>query len=369
MELNQGNTTLSSLSEVSKKMNKSNFQKITSESQFKSAKRFHLDSKSNTSKEIIENFARSSNHDLPQDKSIKISKLNKKYHQNYPSHKMGYGKTKYGSLNNNNQNQNITLVDQKGIVSDQKVILKNLKLQTNSDNKFYQIKKKSDVKVENNLIFTNKDQRKKTENSDKANQSKRKAKIEEMGHEKFVREINKKSNDDKNDKKMKNELFLNNKVKDKSVSSSNFEDKIENTKITIEFESSEQNQSDMNFNNKNENFKESLLHMLNHYNTKIKGIIKENNIGEFKINTEKGNYIITIHSLNKHVEINIHSDSVTELENEIKNIEKTILEKLPNIETIKINIKSISFDCSIKNSNSKNIKLNQNSIFKLNFLA
>ena len=36
--------------------------------------------------------------------------------------------------------------------------------------------------------------------------------------------------------------------------------------------------------NKNENFKESLLHMLNHYNTKIKGIIKENNIGEFKIN-------------------------------------------------------------------------------------
>jgi predicted RNase H-like nuclease (RuvC/YqgF family) len=60
---------------------------------------------------------------------------------------------------------------------------------------------------------------------------------------------------------------------------------------------------------------------------------------------------------------------VTELENEIQNIEKTILEKLPNIETIKVNIKSISFDYSIKNSNNKNIKLNQNSIFKLNFLA
>jgi hypothetical protein len=60
---------------------------------------------------------------------------------------------------------------------------------------------------------------------------------------------------------------------------------------------------------------------------------------------------------------------VTELENEIQNIEKTILEKLPNIVTIKVNIKSISFDYSIKNSNNKNIKLNQNSIFKLNFLA
>ena len=46
---------------------------------------------------------------------------------------------------------------------------------------------------------------------------------------------------------------------------------IENTKIEINY--NEDDQLDSEFQDSNENFKDSLLHLINHFNTKIKGCV------------------------------------------------------------------------------------------------
>ena len=67
--------------------------------------------------------------------------------------------------------------------------------------------------------------------------------------------------------------------------------------------------------------------MVEHFNTKIKGEITGNHSGEFEIRTEFGQLSVNMKKVNNQLTIVINSQFIDELKDQIKNMEKSILEK------------------------------------------
>jgi len=365
MELNQNNQSIIlSISEVKNNSGDSSMWEFAKKSQIKSANRLHLDGKNNTSKDIIENFTKGLERETLQNKTANKSTISKKFDvQNT------YNKLSKSADNNNiqqNLNQQINSKLQKRFFTNQKTELKNLKAENLVNTQSSKLKKIVIPKLENSLVLHENNQKKKWNNKNFSPQSKKQAKIIEMGHTKIIHEIDRKLNNEENNSLKFDELNAPKEV-DKV---SRFDEKIENSKIEINYTENEQIDSENG--NSNEDFKESLLHLLNHFNTKINGEINGDHFGEFEIKTELGNLSVTIKKENNHITININSDLIYQLEGQIESIKSAISEKMPEIDSIMINTTNLSFDYQPEkssNSNKKKTNLNQDSIFKLNFLA
>ncbi|MAJ44976.1 MAG: hypothetical protein CMF96_09585 [Candidatus Marinimicrobia bacterium] len=370
MELNQNNKSITlSLSQVKNNNGKSNMWEVAKQSQIKSANRLHFDGKNNRSKDIIENFTKGLERENIQNKSVDKSTISKNIEIQNLSQKLNVSPKKNNNILQQNLNQKVVPNFQKGLAAAQEAGLKNLKAGNLMNTQSSKFEKATNPKVENSLINNENNQKKKLNNKDFTIYSKKKSKIIEMGHTQIVHEIDKDSNR-KNDNKKAKELIVAKELEKKPDISSKFEDKIENSKININY--TEDNQLEADNENPNEDFKESLFHLLNHFNTKIKGEIQGNHFGEFQIKTEEGDFSVSIKKEGNHITININSDLIHQIEGQIENIENAIIEKMPEIDSITINTTHLTVDYHLENfsnSSKEKINLNQNSIFKLNFLA
>ena len=371
MELNQNNQSITlSLSQVKNNNGKSNMWEVAKKSQMKSANRLHLDGKDDTSKDIIENFTKGLDRETEKNNLVDKSAMNKKIETQNSSQKLNASPGKNNSILQQNLNQQVTSNFQKGLAATQKAGLKNLKTENLINTQSSKLEKATNPKTENSLAINENHQKKKLTNKETISHSRKEEKILEMGHAKIVHEIDKDINNKENNKQKPEELNAPKELDKNLDSVQKFEEKIENSKIEIEYTENEQLDSEKE--NPNEDFKESLLHLLNHFNTKIKGEIQGNHFGEFEIKTEEGNLSVSIKKEDNHITININSDLIYQLEGQIENIENAILEKMPEIDSITINTTHLTLDYhseNISKSNKKNTILNQNSIFKLNYLA
>ena len=371
MELNKNNqSTTLSLFQVKNNNEKSNIWEVAKQSQMKSANRLHFDGKNNTSKDIIENFTKGLERENIQNKSAEKSTINKNIEIQNSSQRLNTFPRKNSNILQQNLNQQVTSNFKKRIATTQQTVLKNLKADNLINTQSFKINKAANPKIENSLVINENNQKNKLTNKGIISYSSKEEKILEMGHAKIVHEIDKDLNNRVKNKQKSKELHASKELDKNLDSAPKFEEKIENSKIEIEYTENEQIDSENE--SPNQDFKEALLHLLNHYNTKIKGEIDGNNFGEFVIKTKEGNLSVSIKKEDNHIMIDINSDLIYQLEGQIENIENAILEKMPDIDSITINTTHLTVDYHPKNfnnSNKKNTNLNQDSIFKLNFLA
>ena len=118
----------------------------------------------------------------------------------------------------------------------------------------------------------------------------------------------------------------------------------------------------------------TLLHLIEHFNTKIKGEITGNHYGKFEIKTNSSLFSIKIKKEKNQLTIIINSKSINQLLDQIKKIECSLLEKMPELNSVKIltDYKISNIENKQNNLNNKqinNVPINQNSFFKLNYLA
>ena len=368
MELNQKNQSIS-LAQVNNNSDKSKVWEIANKSQMKSANRIHLEGKNQNSKEIIEKFTEG----LNREKNRMNSKADTNLLKNKPISDNGMKNSNQQLKSNANSelinnlkhikkfSQNLTNQKNNVKFESKPNLIQNDKISTHSN--------KSENK--SNLINPLLNEKKliKTEERNSNTLSKKEIKVLELGHDKIVHEVDK-DQQNKNKENPNKEYKLEMDSSQKAVKDHNRNESIENNKIDINY--NEDGQLDSEFQDSNENFKESLLHLINHFNTKIKGEINGDKMGEFEINTEFGKLSVKIQKHKNHITIDINSDLIYELEGQLGNIENSILEKIPEIDSITINTTHLSFDYEpLKKIPQENKKANvmQDSLFKLNFLA
>ena len=201
-----------------------------------------------------------------------------------------------------------------------------------------------------------------------------------MGHNKIVHSINDKTknHDSKNETKKSEtpvELtkFKLDSINGKTDLDTKSSDSIENNNIDINYH--KDHSISGNSEDSPRDFKNTLLQLIEHFNTKIKGEITGNHSGEFEIRTEFGQLSVNIKKVNNQLTIVINSQSIDELKHQIKNMEKSILEKIPELDSVTIlaNYEMKNNNLTDKKlNNEKQInktKINQDSFFNLNYLA
>lgn len=367
MELTQNNQSISlSLTQVKNKSDKSKVWEIANKSQEKSANRMHIEGKNQNSKEIIEKFTEGLNRET--------NRMNSKNENNIPKNKPIPKNGLNNSIKQLKTETNSELINNLKHIKNFNQNLANQKRNVKLDSKPNLIQKDQvathadKYKAKLNLInpLHNDKKLNKSENRNSSTYSKKEMKVLELGHDKIVHEIDKDQNKENPKKEFEIEMDSSQKV-DKNL---NRDESIENTKIDINY--NEDGQLDPEFQDSNDNFKDSLLHLINHFNTKIKGEINGDKLGEFEITTEFGKLSVKIQQHKNHITIDINSDLIYELEGQIGNIENSILEKMPEIDSITINTTHLSFDyVPLKKISKEDKKANvmQDSLFKLNFLA
>lgn len=371
MELSQNNNQSLSLSLLQNKNNseKSKVWEVAKQSQLKSASRLHLDGKNQTSKEIIENFTtglnketnkvnQKKNNFIIQNKSIHENKLKPEAIQSKTESKIILDNSRKISpnlKNNLDYAKNNTKLTQNFIKSSQDSLLK--------------FTKNPKLKLSFSPVIDENKKLNKSEDRTLASSSKKESKVLDSGHNQIIHEIeNEQENKNKNDSKNKQNQSTDfaNKLENDSKKANSFE----NSKIEISY--TEDNNSNFDSQNSNDNFKDSLLHLLNHFNTKIKGNVNGDKLGEFEINTEFGKLSVKIQREKNHLSIDINSDLIYEFKGQLESIENAILDKMPEIDSITINTSHLSFDYQPEKNNFKNKEkatVTQDSLFKLNYLA
>ena len=378
MQLSQNNNINLSLSQVKNNFGKTKIWEVVKQNQFNSANRINSNGKDQTSKEIIEKFTegldRKSKINLNEKpKSSKENNQNlKKLNISPINSKLNTGtKNKLNVIGNSKANKNTEL----NLVKKKQLAIKN--------NQFFNLNQKKNISRKqikaDPLIIIQQNISQKNKLKNKTNKThflniNRITEIQEAGHSKIVFSINndsseKKGKNNDNSPELLTEINLYNKKVEKGVLKEQFE--IPNNNIDINFQ--DDSSSSSNLNNFQDDFKDTLLHLINHFNTKIKGEIAGDHTGEFEIKTEKGNLSINIKKIKNELTIIINSILIDDIKNQLKNIEISIKDKMPELDSVIIigNLKNSEEKkpVFIKNEKEKSkIQLNQDTIFKLNYL-
>ena len=369
MELSQNNNQSPSLSLLQNKNNseKSKVWEVAKQSQLKSASRLHLDGKNQTSKEIIENFTTGLNKETNKVNQKKNNYIiqNKSIHENKLKPGAIQSKTESKIILDNSQKLTINLKNNLDSAKN------NTKLTQNfikpSQDSLLKFTKNPKLKLSFLPVIDENKKLNKPEDRILASSSKKESKVLDSGHHQIIHEIENEQENKNNSKNQQNKStdFANKLEKDYKKANS-----FENSKIEISY--TEDNNSNFDSQNSNDNFKDSLLHLLNHFNTKIKGNVNGNKLGEFEINMELGKLSVIIQREKNHLSIDINSDLIYEFKGQLKSIENAILDKMPEIDSITINTSHLSFDYQPEKNNLKNKEkaiVTQDSLFKLNYLA
>ncbi len=378
MQLSQNNNINLSLTKVMNNTGKTKIWEAVKQNQFNSANRINSNGKDQTSIEIIEKFTegldRKSKINLiekPINSKENIQKL-QKFNISPINTKLNTGKKNNLNIIDNSKMNQITKLN---LVNKKQLPLKNNQfINTNQQKNINrkQIKTDPSIIIQQNISQKNKPKNK-TNNPQFLN-IKKNTEIQEAGHSEIVFSINndsseKKGKNNDNSPELLTEINLNNKKVEKGISKEQFE--IPNNNIDINFQ--DDSSSSSNLNNFQDDFKDTLLHLINHFNTKIKGEIVGDHSGEFEIKTEQGNLSINIKKIKNELTIIINSNLIDNIKDQLKSIEISIKEKMPELESVIIlgNLKisdekkTVFFKCEKEESK---IQLNQNTIFKLNYL-
>lgn len=378
MQLSQNNNINLSLTQVKNNTGKTKIWEVVKQNQFNSANRINSNGKDQTSIEIIEKFTEGL------DRKSKINLIEKPINSKGNIQKLQKlnispinAKLNTGTKNNLNiiDNSKINQIAKLNLVKKKQLPLKNNQFINSNQQKNIsrkQIKTDPSIIIQQNISQKNKPKNK-TNNTHFLN-IKKITEIQEAGHSEIVFSINndsseKKGQNNDNSPELLTEINLKNKKVEKGISKEQFE--IPNNNIDINFQ--DDSSSSSNLNNFQDDFKDTLLHLINHFNTKIKGEIVGDHSGEFEIKTEKGNLSINIKKIKNELTIIINSNLIDNIKDQLKSIEISIKEKMPELESVIIlgNLKisdekkPIFFKCEKEKSK---IQLNQNTIFKLNYL-
>ena len=382
MQLTQHHkSTNSSLSHMKNNLENTNIRDIANYNQFKSAIRLNAKGKDQTSKEIIEKFTEGLNREVQNNRLLKKNTINlKTYNMQNLSKKNQSSKINANIKINKNFNNNIQIRKNSNIKSTKSnVIFKNESI---IDLKGKRINQKL-LKTNTELIIqspeSKKDEIKNKKNKYLNNNFKKSMEIEEAGHNKIVHSINQelKKQNFKNESENSKNLIELKKVKKNSkkeliINDLKLSDSIQNNNIEINYNQNNDQFSESD--NFNKDFKNTLLHLIEHFNTKIKGEITGNHYGKFEIKTNSCLFSIKIKKENNQLTIIINSKSINQLLDQIKKIECSLLEKMPELNSVNIltNYKISNIENNQNNLNNKqinNVPINQNSFFKLNYLA
>jgi hypothetical protein len=374
MQLSQNNNINLSLSQVKNNLGKTKIWEVVKQNQFDTSNRINSNGKDKTSIEIIEKFTEGLDRNSNSKKKINHKNIKENIQQFKGLNKSNINakinlvsKNNLNLINNSKTDQNvkINIVNKKQVLINNKSNF-NIYQQKNINTK--QIKSEPAILIQQNNLQKNKQTN--IKNKSQFLNKKKITEIQEAGHSKIVFSISNNNSEISDNKDTLIDLLteINNK-KDNDNSKKTIE--LSNNNIDINFHKDSSPSSNMN--NFQDDFKNTLLHLINHFNTKIKGDIIGDHFGEFEIKTEQGSLSINIKRVENKLTIIINSKLIENIKGQLKKIEDSILEKMPELEAVTIlanfedsNKKKSDFT-KIDKENPKT-QITQNTFFKLNYL-